>query len=96
MLEITNLKEAQHVTKVVGFGNLNRNEFKSQEKAVYFSFDADHDKGELLIEVETGNMHPVYSNPSIVTTGAFTEQTSMKEILEIVTDLVNEYRENHN
>lgn len=89
-MTITNLKEAQQATRIIGFGNLNRG-WRSEEKTVYLSYNADHDEGEVKIEIETGNMRPVYNNPAIVTVG-YSEQVSMKEILEDISEEVKKYR----
>ena len=88
-MTFTNLKEAYETVRNVAMGN----KFKtySDMRWVYLSYDKTDDEAEIIIHKECGNMHPVFSNPDIVTAGAFGDRVMkmaeiQKELEEALTE----------
>ena len=75
----TNLKEAYETVRNVAMSN--KSKTYGDMRWVYLSYDKTDDEAEIIIDKEYGNMHPVFSDPDIVTVGAFGDRVmKMAEI----------------
>ena len=78
-MTLTNLKEAYEAIKSKAMSN--RNKTLSDMRWIYLSYDKTEEEAKIIINNEPYNMHPVFNNPDIVTTGAFGDRVmKMAEI----------------
>lgn len=78
-MTFTNLKEAYEAIKSKAMSN--RNKTLSNMRWIYLSYDKTEEEAKIIINNEPYNMRPVFSNPDIVTAGAFGDRVmKMAEI----------------
>lgn len=78
-MTFTNLKEAYEAIRSKAMSN--RNKTFSDTRWIYLSYDKTEEETKIIINNESCNMYPVFSNPDIVTAGAFGDRVmKMAEI----------------
>lgn len=71
-MTFTNLKEAYEAIRSKAMSN--RNKPCGSCWWVYLSYVKTESETEIIIDVESGNTHPIFRNPNIVTVGPFGDE----------------------